>query len=87
MILYPLYNVRGWLVNQLSKLPFHTEALEYACCGLRICSFLEILGVSMLVIRWHVWVPYLFAYFLDHIDVISYLPVVNNTVFFARFYN
>ena len=41
----------------------------------------------MLVQCLNVWVPYLFAYFLDHVDVISYLPVVNNRVFFARFNN
>ena len=41
----------------------------------------------MLVLRLNVWVPYIFAYFLDHVDIISYLPVVNNRVFFARFNN
>lgn len=41
----------------------------------------------MLVLRLDVWVPYIFAYFLDHVDIISYLPVVNNRVVFARLYN
>ena len=40
----------------------------------------------MLVLRLNVWDPYLFAYFLDHVDIISYLPVVNNRVVFACFY-
>lgn len=41
----------------------------------------------MLVLRKNVWDPYLFAYFLDHVDIISYLSVVNNRVVFARFNN